>query len=332
MGGRSTKRNRWIVIVLCLVVVAATSCVERLGALPGDTRSVGTAINDDGTIVGSSKVGTSGSHAFRARRYHDPEALALPPDHTYSEGRAINAGGTAAGQSCTPAFDHCRAVTWSPDNTVTVLPEFARSEDAEDVNTAGVVVGTTYHGSGDPPVDGFPAESNARPYVWSPGDAQLTLLPVPSACHDGWAYAVNDAGQATGYLNGCDDHTFHVVRWDVNAKTVVDLGPGYGRDINASGVIAGSYYNIAAIWEPGHADPTLLGELLQDSQGGMGINDAGVVVGYQQDLPNPDSQIFRWTAATGIEIVRTPRQHAVSGINNHGVLVGSSPTSAVRIS
>ncbi|WP_371795102.1 S8 family serine peptidase [Streptomyces sp. NBC_01718] len=171
------------------------------------------AVNDSGTVVGNATANVRDPATGRSTPYNDPftwtkdggftKLQHLTDNPSLTEPLAINNAGIAVGHSRLDG--QRRAVKWAPDGTVTdlgVLPGMSSSY-AQDVNSAGVIVGT----SGD---DAF---------VLQPGG---TMKRLPDFGFNANALKVNDAGWMVGTAETAPDETTAVV-WDPQGR-MFDLG------------------------------------------------------------------------------------------------------------
>jgi probable HAF family extracellular repeat protein len=183
--------------------------------------------------------------------------------------------------------------------------------EALSVNDAGQIAGTAAVGSG----------TVGHPFLWENGVMRDLGLPAGSTSARG--EAINNAGQVAGYayfaVNGqptprafvWSNSTGYVVLPSLNGAT-----SSMASAINDNGVIAGSSGGHAVIWINGvitdiHTFPTG-GSTAYD------VNSAGEVVG------DYGGEVFKWTPATGMQLVRTMSANSGEGlgINDNGDVVG----------
>lgn len=167
--------------------------MRSLGALPGGAFSRAEGINDAGTVVGGSLVGSSTLPTFHAFMYRAGSMTDLDaPGGAWSVARAINQNGDAVGwKNVGLNIDH--AVLYS-GGVMTDLGTLAGigSSAAYDINRAGQVVGWSQV-----------AGKESRAFLYVHGRmADLNTLVDPAL---GWtieaAYAINDRQQIAAY--GC---------------------------------------------------------------------------------------------------------------------------------
>lgn len=285
------------VLVLGLVPVRSAMAqesyvVEDLGALPGDSGSVGWGINENGDVVGWSN-GPAGTRAFV---YTDAGGMvALPglPAKPRTVARDINDEGVIVGSANAGGTDLGHAVLWS-GGSVQDLGTLGTGSFSEawGVNNLGQVVGSSYTNGGGFGVHGF---------LYTASDGMIDLTPQSDT---GSAREINDASQITGYKTAVGG--FHAFRWQ--AGTFEDLGvlPGFalsfGFAINASGQVAGNVTSASGNSE--HLFRSIPGGGLQDLGGtgehnaAWGINAAGNVVGTRgQSAP----RARRYTDEEGLQ-------------------------------
>ncbi len=138
---------------------------------------------------------------------------------------------------------------------------------------------------------------------------------------DSWAYAINNAGQATGWsANGAGE--LRAVRWETDGS-ITDLGPGIGYGINSLGQVVGQSDGRAILWD-------LDGSVLDLGQGvAEDINDCGQVAGslVVQVGSVFESRGFVWSTSTGLRSLgKLPGTigSRATGINNLGQVAGLS--------
>ena len=169
---------------------------------------------------------------------------------------------------------------------------------ASAINNRGEAVGFAETANADPTCPPAPAEAAV---LWEKGQAHA--LPLVGTDPDGFAFGINDRGQAVGYSGNCFFAT-HAVVWKNGTVVVLqDLG---GTKSNIAFVISnrgqiagkvrsadGSTY-VAALWQ---TDGTLkiLGFVPGDHAAfATGLNNLGQVVGNSVDSGNNWSHGFIW--------------------------------------
>jgi probable HAF family extracellular repeat protein len=224
-----------------------------LGILAGDEQSVARAINNAGTIVGTSERDVVGGYGiFHAFIYDNGVMTALPGlGGEWSWASDINSGGQIAGFAENPSFQE-KAVIWDGGGVINIGQySSAQRQRGHGINDAGVVVGGEYtplQGPGDAfAFDGttwlviggtaspwqtaeafdinnsnivvglsaFPS-GDWRAAMWLPGNPTepINLGTLPGY-ELGELYAVNDAGQAVGFATKFDpDQVCHAIYYD----------------------------------------------------------------------------------------------------------------------
>ncbi len=194
----------------------------------------------------------------------------------------------------------CLPFIWQ-SGLMTPLPTLGgRSGTAVMVNSRGQVAGFTETAGWDtacPP----PQKYQFKPVLWTNGSVHE--LPTVAGDPDGFAYAVNESGQAVGASGVCAAF---------NPITLVNLQPLH-----------------ALLWENGVA--TDLGNLGGTGHGqgiaAASINNQGQVVG-NSDLPGDKAfHGFLWTRSAGMQdlgVVPGDVASLAIGINDSGVVVGAS--------
>jgi len=241
----------------------------------------------------------------------DLGTLGKPGANSWINWGGINDRGEAVGMSETSVPDPngedicgfgtfltCVAFLWR-DGHMSPLPTFGGNNgQASAINNRGESVGFAETANADPTCPPAPAEV---PVLWEKGQAHA--LPLVGTDPDGFAFGINDRGQAVGYSGNCFFAT-HAVVWKNGTVVVLqDLG---GTKSNIAFVISnrgqiagkvrsadGSTY-VAALWQP---DGTLktLGFVPGDHAAfATGINDRGQVVGNSVDSSNNWSHGFIW--------------------------------------
>lgn len=200
-------------------------------AYRGDTVSVAADINRAGTIVGTSRVDDTDSHAVRwdSAGVHD---LGTLPGDLDSSAAAINATGSIVGQSFGPRSE--RAVRWDPGGQITELGSLpsGTSSSAVDINDYGVVTGSATDNTG-----------RVHAVRWDPAGriTDLGAATGPGSSRT-WAVAINLASTVIG---GQDSpRLFVALRWDSAGRQhdlplVPDAEGAAAMAINSAGTVVG---------------------------------------------------------------------------------------------
>jgi probable HAF family extracellular repeat protein len=274
-----------IAVGVALSAWASWSCaagykIVRLETL-GGSEATALAINNAGTVVGSSGLVVDSVEYDRATMWKDGTVIDLGSvEGTDSHVFAINGREELAGSSrIKPALLDEKAVKWRGGSPKVLKSLAGPAGQGRGINPDGVIVGWSRQKSVD---------HAAR---WDDsGVHDLGTLGGDSS----YALAINRAGIAVGYSEVAAEFvTEHAVRWDVGGQPV-DLGTLGGKNsvafgINDGGTIVGMSdlpeKNIfhAVRWNGLVAVD--LGALGGASQRSMAydINKAGVVVGRSQD-------------------------------------------------
>jgi probable HAF family extracellular repeat protein len=217
-----------------------------LGALGSDNESSADALNDAGTVVGSSSPGLGEpSRAFVWTEVAGMADLGTLPGTSSAQATDINASGWIVGNSF---GDGSRG--WVRDPATGVLTDVGTLPGGsfvriEAINDAGVAVGI----AGDPEV--------IVPVVWT-ATAGLTRIPVPAGTPAYNPTAINDVGQVVGsMLDEVGDRHRSFVH-DLATGTTIELG-GFGSsmavDIDDRGFAVGSAAEsdfaprVLAVWD-----------------------------------------------------------------------------------
>ena len=316
----------------------ASYTVQDLGALAGDSSSVGLAINEIGDVVGWS-MGANGTRAFVFTDAVGMVALPGLANRPRTVARDINNAGVIVGSANAGGGDIGHAVLWSAGaiRDLGTLPGGYYSE-ASGVNTLGQVVGwsDTNAGSMLLGVHGFLYDTSAN-----------TITDLTPNADTGYAEDINDAGQVTGYQTAFGG--YHAFRWQ--GGNFLDLGvlPGFahsiGWAINAFGDVAGNSTSASGNSERLFRYSAGFG--LQDLGGtgqhntALGLNSAGHVVGF---TGNSAKRALRYTDANGLQDLNTLIDPSLGwvllaayDINDLGQIVGyafnnfTGQTHAVRL-
>jgi probable HAF family extracellular repeat protein len=247
----------------------------------------------------------------------DLGTLGKPDGNSWINWGGINDRGEAVGMSETADPDpngedicgfgthlSCVPFLWR-DGHMSALPTLGGNNgQASAINNRGEVVGFAEDGALDSTCPAGTTNNRiALPALWERGNAEA--LPLVGNDPDGFAFGINDRGQAVGYSGNCSAAT-HAVMWKDNTAFVLqDLGgtgSNFAYAISSRGQIVGqvgsadgtTFY--AAAWQNG-ADGavTNLGALPGDFAAfATGINNRGQVVGNNFDSKFNWSHGFIW--------------------------------------
>jgi probable HAF family extracellular repeat protein len=229
----------------------------------------------------------------------------------------INDRGEAVGQSETADPDPngedicgfgthltCVPFLWR-DGHMSALPTLGGNNgQASAINNRGEVVGFSEDGDLDATCPAGTTNNRiALPAFWARGNAQA--LPLVGNDVDGFAFGINDQGNAVGYSGNCTTAT-HAVMWKDNTAVVLpDLGgagSNFAYAISNRGQIVGqvgtadgtTFY--AAVWQHGASGAVTKIDILTGDFAAFatGINNRGQVVGNDFDNTFSWSHGFIW--------------------------------------
>jgi probable HAF family extracellular repeat protein len=194
----------------------------------------------------------------------------------------------------------CRPFLWQFFHLRTLPTLGGNNGEASAINDRGQIVGMAENGTVDSSCP--PNTTNNRiqlPVLWEKGRAHA--LPTLASDPDGFAFWINDQGQAVGDSGTCGGATIHAVSWkNGTASPLPDFGTGaIAWGINNWGQIVGTIGSAdgttqyGAFWQNGAL--TNLGTLPGDFGGeASGINNKGLVVGSNWDSNFNWSHAFIW--------------------------------------
>ncbi len=198
----------------------------------------------------------------------------------------------------------CVPFLWRDGHMIALPTLGGNNGQASAINNRAEVVGFAEDGAVDSTCRAGTTNNRiALPALWKSGNVEA--LPLGGNDPDGFAYGINDQGQAVGYSGNCTTAT-HAVMWKDNTAFVLqDLGgkgSNFAYAISNRGQIVGqvgsadgtTFY--AAVWQDG-ADGavTNLGALPGDFAAfATGINNRGEVVGNDFDSKFNWSHGFIW--------------------------------------
>jgi probable HAF family extracellular repeat protein len=298
-----------VVAVLFVFEAPSTGLVagplEDIGSLGSNSRAV--AVNDSGTIVGSSVNASARERGF----VYDPATETMDELPTLNGGHAvandINNNGLVVGT----AYSH----------TINCIspPGFCPID---------IDHGYLYDTSTDEIVDLFDVGVGIPPVGGISGSA---------------ATAVNDAGLVVGNVRTLTpplNLSLTAFAYDSATGTVTDLG-AYGlneaSDVNENGLVVGVSNGHAAVVDLSTGTLTDLGTFGGSSSSAEAISDNGLVVGRAQVDGNIAFHAFVYELATGVMVdigtfdaPGAPNSEAY-GVNESGIVVGLSATSTDHV-
>ena len=253
---------------------AQTYTVTDLGTLPGNTVSLGSALNDAGEAAGVSETPTATvATIFRGGKATSISTLGS----SVSVANAINGPGEIAGWNSYNSdanFDP-QAFLYSDGsmlniNSATLFPS---GTEAYGINNSGEVVGT-----------GYLSASNFHAFLYSGGKMKDL---GPSGAYQASAYAINTSGEIVGSysLTSGASGTFLYTGGKMTAlPNPAGSEGGFGVAINDNGEIAGTLFPPTAAGSHAarfsHGAWIDLGNLTgAQGSGATAINAAGQIVG-----------------------------------------------------
>jgi probable HAF family extracellular repeat protein len=311
----------------------------------------GWAENMDGTV--NPPINSSGTTVARGRAVIgiygfniDLGTLGKPDANSWINWGGINDRGEAVGMSETADADPngedicgfgthliCVPFLWRNGHMSALPTVGGNNGQASAINNRGEAVGFAETANADPSCPPEPAEV---PVLWEKGQAHA--LPLVGTDPDGFAFGINDRGEAVGYSGNCFFAT-HAVVWKNNTVVVLqDLGgikSNIAYVINNRGQMAGKVrsadgtHYVAALWQPDGTLTATHEPLSGDLEAFVtGLNDRGQAVGNDFDSNLNWSHGFIWQdgvmtdlnalipADSGLSII------SASNINDRGQISG----------
>jgi len=336
--------------------------VTDLGPLANNPFSLAVGISQNGLVNGGTSAPDGSFHAtlWFGRAIVD---LATPGlGGANSEAFGVNERGHASGLAETSTSDPngedfcgfgthvtCLPFLWH-SGVMTALPTLGGNNgEAGEINNLGEVAGNAENSTVDStcPVGG-PQVFEEKPVIWENG--RIKKLDTVRGDPDGWAFGINDNGEAVGASGICSALnpesgvyilSRHALLWDKgkaidlgNLGGTGTFGPGnIGGEINNQDQVVGtsdlksdtSYHAFLWTKEKGIRD---LGTLPGDvNSAGLGINGAGDIVGASFDADGDPRAFVRLNGVLTDLNTLTPADSPLylliaHGINSRGEVVG----------
>src|SRR3990167_5069490 len=276
-------------VIACSVLFGASAShasnyvLKDLGVLSGYVSMTGTAINELGQVAGIATGANGLNQAFLYDSVNGLVGLGTLGGSS-SQAWGINDAGQVTGfAQVASGLPH--AFIYGSSGMTDLTPGASTFSMGFGINNSGLVVGT----SGDKAYS-FDASGAATPLGLSMGGGMPTPLSVT-----GYAYAVNNNGVSTGYVNfsyKSGAYPYDMAFTSVTGANGSNLVPGIslstsssGRAINDNGVIVGSasFNGLSKAFVTRGGDLVNLGAFCGGGNAGAsGINNLGQIVGSSQ--------------------------------------------------
>jgi hypothetical protein len=305
--------------------MVASGCLHEVAPL-GFTRSehARMAINNAGTVAGTTAEGTSGpAHSFVQVAGGPVQVLDDQPFGT-STVAAINQDGVVVGElGITSDREGNRSghpFSWTAQTGVQDLglPPRTVGARAVDVNDHGIVLVEGYvgfnHGGG-------------APFLFDPATKTWTPLALPIGGPIGTnAAALNNGGEVVGTAQLRGGEGQQAVYWDAGSHAIHELDDGgaaysSATDLNDSGVVVGRVVDQAACWSGLSGPPRLFGAAASVAA----VNEQGLFVGSRRNSAENRPTAVLWDPAkdAAVELGDYGRGSSnAQDVNDVGVAVG----------
>jgi probable HAF family extracellular repeat protein len=269
-----------------LALAAVTYQITDLGTLGGATSSA-FDVNIHGDVVGSSTLANGETRAFLFHNGNMTDLGVLEAKHNFSQAFGINDAGLVVGVSARPDpnghLRHSRPFVYSSGKMMLVGSLGGDYGLANDINTAGHIVGIS-------------ADGNGVTHAFLKADGSMIDLgsfrPTNDINDYSIAYGVSDTGSVTGYSTTRPKFSEAFLYRDGRLLNLGNLG-GFSRgfEVNNSHQVTGASiidengHEHAFLWENGRLKDLGTTAGAATSQG-LDINNSGHIVGTLVFDPN----------------------------------------------
>jgi uncharacterized membrane protein len=296
-----------------------------LGALPGTTSCYPSGLNNTGLIVGYCNSPDSVARPF----LFDPTTRQMTELTGLSGATAVNDAGTVIGHGDS-GINGAPAALDTVHHTISLITGLPGvNADLTAINNRGLIVGGTTN-----------ATDIGGAFAYDLSTHQVTELGTLPGETKATAMAVNDNGLIVG--DSQPDHdasNSHAFVYDLRTHTMNAIGalPGDTQSqasaVNNAGLVVGqsigSILGVRAfIYDTTSGTMTNLSQLFPNAINTIatGINDSGVVVGYQVIGSNTVGFAYDTTSHTATDLGPLPGDYGstAQGVNNAGTVIGFS--------
>jgi uncharacterized membrane protein len=184
---------------------------------------------------------------------------------------------------------HAMATTYRA--VVLPVPPDSTGAEAYDLNAAGDVVGYVS------------VDDNILPVEWSPPNYAVRFLPLSEEdVSSGFALAISDAGDITGFGYASEQSSYVPILWKSN----------------------GTYVRMATTTPRGGWTAGLFANNMLPN-----INIHGVVVGAVESMTRPVTEPGIWVNPQTLFVLKAPRNDMAYAVNDSGMVVGGTPYSTI---
>jgi probable HAF family extracellular repeat protein len=297
------------------------------------------ALNDNGQVVGQSFNSTSGTMESVIWQAGSVQSLGVD-----GIARGINNSGTIVGETGSASLTQPTgyAYSWTSGGGITNLGTLGgTTSGAYDINESGVITGFAWPA-------GAQFSTQGQGFIYD-NDTMTGLGTVSSPTGYSRGQGINDSNEIAGRASEVNfgDSNKYTTYWDANQNLAQFVTPGSystAEQINNNGTIVGAsrtatsgttFY--ASIWDTS-GNQTYLNNNTEFKSKGWSINDAGVIVGYEESAKGAANR-RAFVALDGLNMVDLNSLVDLSGtgivtlteaidINVNGDIVGVGITSS----